>query len=39
MTDNDEVPNAERSPDAARIALALIVMFIVGMVAGIWAAA
>lgn len=39
MSDNDEVPNSERSGVAARYALALIVLFIAGTVAGIWAAA
>jgi hypothetical protein len=38
MTDNDEVPNSERSPGAARIALAIILLFVAGTAAGIWAA-
>jgi len=38
MTDNDEVPNTERSGTAARIGLALIVLFIAGTLAGAWAA-
>lgn len=39
MTDNDEVPNSERSPDAARIAFALIVIITAAMLAGAWVAA
>lgn len=39
MNDNDEVPNSERSPTAARIALALILITIAGMASGAWWAA
>lgn len=38
MNDNDEVPNSERSGVAARYAFALILLFIAGTIAGIWAA-
>lgn len=38
MTDNDEVPNSERSPAAARAALALILIYVAATLAGVLAA-
>lgn len=38
MTD-DEVPNSERSPGAARIAAALILIYVIASVTGAWWAA
>ena len=39
MTDNDEVPNSERSPGAARVAAALILIYVIASVTGAWWAA
>jgi hypothetical protein len=39
MTDDDEVPNSERSPGAARIAAALILIYVIASVTGAWWAA
>lgn len=36
MTDDDEVPNSERSPGAARIAAALILIYVIASVVGAW---
>ena len=38
MTDNDEVPNSERSPGAARVAAALILIYVAATLAGVLAA-
>ncbi len=38
MTDNDEVPNGERSPGTARVAAALILIYVVATLAGVLAA-
>jgi hypothetical protein len=38
VTDNDEVPNTERSAVAARVGLVLILLFIAGTLAGVWVA-
>ena len=38
MTDNDEVPNSERSPGAARMAAALILIYVAATLAGVLAA-
>lgn len=39
MTDNDKVPNSERSPGAARVAAALILIYVIASVVGAWWAA
>lgn len=39
MTDNDEVPNSERSACAARVAVALILIYVIASVTGAWWAA
>lgn len=36
MTDNDEVPNSERSPGAARVAAALILIYVMASVTDAW---
>ena len=38
VTDNDEVPNSERSPGAARQAAALILIYVAATLAGVLAA-
>lgn len=38
MTDNDEVPNSGRSPRAARLAAALILIYVAATLAGVLAA-
>ncbi|MGX9782190.1 hypothetical protein [Janthinobacterium lividum] len=38
MTDNDEVPNSERSPGAASVAAALILIYVAATIAGVLAA-
>ncbi len=38
MTDNDEVPNNERSPGAARVAAVLILIYVAATLAGVLAA-
>lgn len=39
MNDNDEVPNSERSPRAARLAAVFILIYVIASVAGAWWAA
>lgn len=39
MTDDDEVPNSERIPGVARIAAALILIYVTASVTGAWWAA
>lgn len=39
MTDDDEVPNNERSPDAARVAAALILIYVIASATDAWWAA
>ncbi len=39
MTDNDELPNSERSPGAARVAATLILIYVIASVTGAWWAA
>jgi hypothetical protein len=39
MNDNDDVPNGERSPRAARVAMALILIYVIASVTGAWWAA
>lgn len=39
MVDNDEAPSIERSPGAARAALALLLIVVAGMASGAWWAA
>lgn len=36
MNDNDEVPNSERSPRAARVAVALILIYVIASMTGAW---
>lgn len=36
MNDNDEVPNSERSPRTARVAAALILIYVIASVTGAW---
>ncbi|WP_277922149.1 hypothetical protein [Janthinobacterium lividum] len=38
MTDDDEVPNNERSPGAARVAAALILIYVAATLEGVLAA-
>lgn len=38
MTDNDEVPNSERCPGAARVAAVLILIYVAATLAGVLAA-
>lgn len=38
MNDNDEVPNGERNPGAARVATALILIYVAATLAGVLAA-
>ena len=38
MTDNDEVPNSERSPGASHVAAALILIYVAATLAGFLAA-
>lgn len=39
MNDNHEVPNSERRPRAARVATALILIYVIASVTGAWWAA
>lgn len=39
MNDSDEVPNSERRPRAARVAAALILIYVIASVTGAWWAA
>lgn len=38
MTDNNEVPNSERSPSAAHVAAALILIYVAATLVGVLAA-